>query len=144
MSELLLICRIAGRRAAIPALQVHSVIEMETITPVPRAPDHILGLTALRSQALTVIDTSRALGFDRMTDVAGERAAVVEHDGHVYALVLEETNDVEMALSDPQPLPGGFGDEWHQVARGMSETAGGPALVICVEKLIQGRLREAA
>lgn len=144
MSELLLICRIAGRRAAIPALRVRSVIELEAITPVPRAPDHILGLAALRSQALTVIDTSRALGFAPMADVTGTRAAVVAHGDHIYALALEDTNDVEEALSDPQPLPGGFGEEWHHVAKGMVETARGPALVICVERLIEGRRAEAA
>ena len=64
MSELLLMCIIGGHRAAIPAIRVQSVIEIEEITPIPGVPSFILGLTALRSQALTVIDCSAALGFE--------------------------------------------------------------------------------
>ena len=63
MNDLLLMCLIAGRRAAIPAALVQSVIEIDQITPIPGAPDFILGLTAMRSQALTVIDCQIALGF---------------------------------------------------------------------------------
>ena len=53
MNELLLMCLIAGRRAAIPAIRVQSVIEIDDITPIPGVPSFIRGLTALRSQALT-------------------------------------------------------------------------------------------
>ena len=55
MSELLLMCIIGGHRAAIPAIRVQSVIEIEEITPIPGVPSFILGLTALRSQALTCL-----------------------------------------------------------------------------------------
>lgn len=61
--DLLVIAQIAGRRCALSALDVKSVIEIGTITPIPRAPVWIAGITALRSQALTVIDCRRALGF---------------------------------------------------------------------------------
>lgn len=138
MNELLLMCRIAGRRAAIPALQVKSVIEVEAITPIPRAPDFIVGLTALRSQALTVVDCRRALGLERMEIVSGTRAAVVEFEGHTYALLVEQAYDVAEAQSEPDVIPGGFGEEWQRVSKGMVETAEGPALLVSVEKLIEG------
>ena len=68
MNELLLMCLIAGRRAAIPAAEVQSVIEIDDITPIPGVPAYIRGLTALRSQALTVIDCRVALGFESSTE----------------------------------------------------------------------------
>ena len=46
MNDLLLMCMVAGRRAAIPAIRVQSVIEIEDITPIPGAPAFIRGLTA--------------------------------------------------------------------------------------------------
>ena len=55
MKRLMLLCTIAGRKAAIPTQDVSSVIEIEAIAPVPGTPPHVAGLTALRSQALTVI-----------------------------------------------------------------------------------------
>ena len=63
MTELLVVIQIAGRRCALSAHDVKSVIELGSIAPVPRAPDFITGITALRSQSLTVIDCRRALGL---------------------------------------------------------------------------------
>ena len=144
MNELLLMCTIAGRRAAIPAIEVQSVIEVEDITPIPGTPDFILGLTALRSQALTVIDCSLALGLEQTSEDSDRRAAVVEIEGHLYALLVEEAHDVGEARSEPVAVPGGFGEGWQRAARGMVETDGGPTLLVDIGQLISGPLREAA
>lgn len=144
MNELLLMCLIASRRAAIPAVRVQSVIEIEDITPIPGTPTFIRGLTALRSQALTVIDCSLALGLEPTEEIKDQRAAVVEVDGHLYALLVDEAYDVVEADSEPVALPGGFGAEWQRAARGMVETDGGPALVIEIEALIMGPAARAA
>ena len=143
MTQLLLMCLIAGRRAAIPTQRVLSVIEVEAVTPIPMTPAFIVGLTALRSQALTVIDCRVSLGFTASERVVGSRAAVIEHDGHRYALLVDEAFDVAEALSMPLPVPGGFGEGWRHAATGMIETESGPALLVDVEQLIRGP-REAA
>ncbi len=144
MNELLLICEIAGRRAAIAASDVRSVIEVEGITPIPGTPPHIAGLTALRSQALTVVDCRVALGFESRGEVDGARAAVIEEDGHLYALVVDEAHDVAEATSLSDPVSGGFGQGWQDAARGMVETATGPAILIDTAKLISGLPAHAA
>ena len=144
MNELLLMCTIAGRRAAIPAIEVQSVIEVENITPIPGTPDFILGLTALRSQALTVIDCALAIGLESACDSGNARAAVVEIEGHLYALLVDDAHDVGEARSEPVAVPGGFGEGWQRAARGMVETETGPTLLIDVQALIAGPLEEAA
>ncbi len=144
MTQLLLMCLIAGRRAAIPAVRVLSVIEIEAITPIPATPDFIVGLTALRSQALTVIDCRVSLGFPGSERVIGCRAAVVEHEGHRYALLVDEAFDVAEALSEAVQVAGGFGDGWLDAAKGMVETETGPALLVDVEQLLLGPQRAAA
>jgi purine-binding chemotaxis protein CheW len=144
MTRLLLMCLIAGRRAAIPTDRVLSVIEIESVTPIPATPDFIVGLTALRSQALTVIDCRVSLGFAPSERISGNRAAVIEHEGHRYALLVDEAFDVAEALSDPVPVPGGFGEGWRHAASGMIETEGGPALLVHVEQLILGPQRAEA
>ena len=45
MNELLLMCTIAGRRAAIPAIEVQSVIEVEVLHPEPKLGGPYEGLT---------------------------------------------------------------------------------------------------
>ena len=144
MNELMLICEIAGRRAAIAASDVRSVIEIEGVTPIPGTPPHIAGLTALRSQALTLVDCRVALGFESLSKVDGARAAVVEEDGHLYALVVDEAYDVAETSGATQDVSGGFGHGWHAAARGMVETQSGPAILIDTAQLIAGLQSEAA
>ena len=84
MNELLLIVSIAGSRVALAAADVESVVEIDTLIPVPRAPIHLAGLSALRSRVLTVIDCQRSLelGSTELTNGQLHEAAVVELDGH--------------------------------------------------------------
>ncbi|WP_209346866.1 chemotaxis protein CheW [Pontixanthobacter sp. CEM42] len=143
MRELIVILDIAGRRVAIPAVEVQSVIELDDIYPVPRAPGYVAGLTAMRSQSLTVIDCRKALGQDGTTE-RGERSPVIEVDGHLYALLVDGVDDVVETQSDITPVAGGFGKEWEHVAQGMVETDRGPTLLIDIHKLIGGRTAIAA
>ncbi len=138
MNELLLIVTIAGSRVAFPAAKVESVVELEALSPVPRAPAHVAGLSALRSRVLTVIDCQRSLEL-ATTDLTGLReAAVVEVDGHHYALTVDAVEDVVEALSDPVPVRAAMGVGWERVGLGMIETEEGPLLLINIDALIAG------
>ncbi len=136
MNDLLVIIEIAGRRCALRADDVRSVIELGTVAPVPGAPELIVGITALRSQTLTVIDCRKALGFDPSRMPTDERAAVVTVDGHSYALTVDAIEDIATSTSEPQDVAGGFGREWSGAAVGMIETTLGPALLLEIVELI--------
>jgi len=138
MSQLLVVVQIAGRRCALGAHDVKSVIELGAITPVPRTADFIAGIAALRSQSFTVIDCRRALGFDAALWPTDDRAAVVGSGGHSYALMVDGIEDITTATGDPGQVPGGFGPEWSRIATGMIETMTGPALLIDLPALIAG------
>lgn len=138
MNDLLVMAQIAGRRCAFQAHDVRSVIEVGTITPVPRAPDFIAGITAMRSQALTVIDCRRAIGFDPGRWALDNRAIVVGLADYSYALRVDAIEDITTAISEPEHVPGGFGPEWTRVADSMIETRAGPALLINLTELIAG------
>lgn len=136
--HLLVIAQIAGRRCAMSALDVKSVIDIGAITQIPRAPTHITGITALRSQALTVVDCRRAIGLAGQQWPTDERAAVVADGGHSYALLVDAIEDITTAVGNPDQVPGGFGAEWSRVATGMIETMIGPALLIDLPTLLAG------
>ena len=138
MNELLLIVSIAGGRVAFPAAKVESVVELDALSPVPRAPAHVAGLSALRSRVLTVIDCQRSLELGS-TDLSGLReAAVVEIEGHHYALTVDAVEDVVEALSDPVPVRAAMGAGWERVGLGMIETEEGPLLLVDIDALIAG------
>jgi purine-binding chemotaxis protein CheW len=145
MNELLLIVTIAGQRVALPADAVESVVELDTLIPVPRAAPHVAGLSALRSRVLTVIDCMRSLepGATECDDGVRE-AAVVELDGHHYALLVDLVEDVVEAQSDPSPVRAAMGSGWERVSAGIVETETGPLLVVDIAALIAGVEAKAA
>ena len=144
MSQLLLIVSIGGIRVAFPSAAVESVVELDTLIPVPRAAAHVAGLSALRSRVLTVIDTVRSLDLGESDCSDGIReAAVVELDGHHYALIVDSVEDVVEAMSDPTPIRAAMGEGWERVALGMVETEDGPLLLVDVAALIAGPASEA-
>ena len=145
MSVLLLIVTIAGERVALPASAVESVVELDALIPVPRAAPHVAGLSALRSRVLTVIDCRRSLELGETDCSDGIReAAVVELDGHHYALLVDTVEDVVDARSDPAPVRAAMRDGWERVAQGMAETEAGPLLLVDVAALVGGREVRAA
>lgn len=144
-NELLLIVSVAGERVALPAAAVESVVELDTLIPVPRAAPHVAGLSALRSRVLTVIDCMQSLEMG-VTDCSDgiREAAVVEFDGHHYALIVDLVEDVVEALSEPAPVRASMGKGWERVAKGMVDTENGPLLLVDVAALIAGAEAKAA
>lgn len=144
IGNLLVMARIAGRACVLPALDVKSVIETAAITPVPRAPHWIAGITALRSQALTAIDCRRAIGLASAEWPTDHRSIVVAEGGHSYALLVDAIEDITTAASEVGQVPGGFGPEWSRIATGMVETLAGPALLLDLAAVLAGPEFESA
>ena len=134
MNNLLVMSQIAGRRCALPANDVKSVIEIGVVTPVPQTSDFIAGITAMRSQTLTVIDCRQALGFDPDAYSLDHRAIVVAVGGYPYALRIDSIEDITTGADEA----GGFGNEWSRVASGLIETRMGPALLLDLPALVAG------
>ena len=145
MSMLLLVVTIAGEQVALPADAVEAVVELDTLIPVPRAAPHVAGLSALRSRVLTVIDCMRSLDLG-VTDCSDgiREAAVVELDGHHYALIVDLVQDVVEAQSEPAPIRAAMGPGWERVAEGMVESEIGPLLLVDVAALVAGLEAKAA
>lgn len=138
MAELLLIARLAGRRIAFPAASVEAVVELEGITPAPGAAPHVAGLSALRSRVLTVIDGLAAIELGRANEAAARDAIVVPCDGHTYALIVEEVEDVVEAGAPLAPLAAPVGAGWDRVALGTVEVGDEIFLLVDPHLLIAG------
>ena len=135
---------VAGRLIAVPALDVSAVIELDRIVPTPGAPDHVTGLAAMRSRAITVIDVRRAVGIKSAVELdSHSRFPVVEIDGQGYALACDRVVDIAQPRNAPGPVPPGVGREWQAIATGCVEMPSAPALLIDLEKLVDGASRSA-
>ena len=142
LAELLLIVRLAGERVALPASLVEAVVEVEAITPVPRAAPHVRGLAALRSRVLTVIDGCAALGTGSIGGAA--EAVIIPCDGHSYVLLLDSVEDVIDSDGDRLPLRAPLSSHWARVATHMVEAEGDLLLLVDPHALIAGPAAEAA
>ncbi len=139
IGDLLLVITIDGRKAALRAADVASVIEIETLVPIPFAPLPIAGLATLRSRVLTVIDARAALGLTPDgADPRGRHAVVIDSAGHGYALLVDQVLDVTSALSDLAPTRTDQGGAWAASSRGTVETADEPLLLLDGDLLVQG------
>lgn len=138
MTGLFLIAHIAGRTVAVGSDQVESVVDIVDVTPVPRAPSLVLGLAALRSRVVTVIDTCVALGLDSQVCTSARRAVIVRVDGHHYAMLVDALDDVSAFTL--QPLANGIALDpaWRRIAVGIVERDGEPVLAIDLAALVPG------
>ena len=140
MDQSLLLVTIAGERAALDSKRIQSVVELENVTPVPRAPGHVPGLAALRSRAMTVIDCRRSLELvpaDRYPSEA-PLAVVVELDEYLYALVVDQVEEVVAFEGAPTAIRANLLPGWTRASLGMVETSAGPALLLDPAELVAG------
>jgi purine-binding chemotaxis protein CheW len=144
MAELTLIARMAGRRVAFPASEVEAVVELEGITPAPRAAAHVAGLSALRSRVLTVIDAMASLELGCALDTGLVEAIVVNSGGHPYALLVEEVEDVIEVDGTPLPVRAPIGAGWDRVAIGMIDAGDDLLLLVDPHLVIAGPMAQAA
>lgn len=144
MTDLLLIVSIAGQRVALDAGAVEGVVEIEGIVPVPRAAAHVAGLSALRSRVLTVIDCLASLELGCAAPSAARDAVVVVLDGHPYAMLVEEVEDVVEHLGGTLPVKTALAPGWRRVAAGSVEVEGNLLLLVDARALIAGPLAQAA
>jgi len=144
MSDLLLIVRLAGRRIALPASEVEGVVELDGITPAPRAAGHVAGLSALRSRVLTVIDGLASLEFGRAPVEGLLQAIVVPSGGHTYALLVDSVEDVIEAQRPPAPIRTPVGAGWDRVAIGTIDADKDLLLLVDPHLMIAGPTAQAA
>ena len=132
---LFLIAHIAGRGVAIETSQVDSVVDITQVIAVPRTEAAVRGLVALRSRVVTVIDTGTALGLDP-TPASARRAVITRIDGHLYAILVDELEDV--SVFDAQPLSPGLALDhgWARAGIGLVERDGEPLLIVDLAALV--------
>ncbi|RVT95144.1 chemotaxis protein CheW [Sphingomonas crocodyli] len=138
MTDLYLIVEIDGQKAVLPASCIESVVEMGEVTPVPCAPRHVLGLFALRSRVMTVIDTRVALGAEVRAGGRGAQAVIVTMGDHLYGFLVDHVDDVVAIDGAPAPARALLSPGWAAMSAGVLEHEGVPVMLLDVDALIGG------
>ena len=84
----------AGRTYGLPVEHIHTVFEMLAVTPVPLAPQEVLGLVNLRGKIVTAVSLRRRLRAADAPAGATRIAVGIDYRNESFALVVDEVGDV--------------------------------------------------
>lgn len=96
-----LLVRIGAERLALPVASVREVLD-EPVTPVPRAPPFVAGVSNLRWQVLTVLDPRAWLGLPPRAPGDRSPIVVLAQDALPVGLLVDETSGIAHATADPR------------------------------------------
>jgi purine-binding chemotaxis protein CheW len=90
--------RVASTTYALPVAMIREIVRTAQITPVPRAPTSVMGITSFRGRVVTVVDMARQLGLacsifpDTAHRIGGPRVRILMADinGEILGLVVDE------------------------------------------------------
>jgi purine-binding chemotaxis protein CheW len=87
---------------------VDSIIKLQPITSVPRAPSFVEGVTNLRGKVLPVIDLRRRFGLPETEATRESRIVVAELDGSAVGMLVDAVSEVldvpDDAIEPPSPI----------------------------------------
>ena len=107
---------LGGRSLGVPALRIREVVRLPAVTRVPGAPAMIAGVMNLRGQLVTAIELHARLDLPPRDRAAAAMAVLVDHQDHVYALIVDGVGDVVRGAADRQePPPATLSALWRSV-----------------------------
>lgn len=89
-----------GKFYGFDILSVSDIIEIPEITPIPKTPEHILGIMNHRGKAVPVMDFRLRLGLPKWEYDDRSCVIVLEINGMQYGLLADRVSDVENCLPE--------------------------------------------
>jgi len=112
--------RLAEDTMAVPVDAVEGFARLEGLTPVPHAPDRVLGLTTYRGDVATIVDPHGPLDLEPPEEPLGVAVLVAFPEGLAGIAVVEPGPTVAIEDGDPEPdgtRPGVVGTIEHEGSR---------------------------
>jgi len=91
---------------AVDIMQIKEITIPTELTPIPRAPEYILGILSLRGNILPVFDAKKRLGLPARERTNRTRIIIVNHQGEEVGLLVDDiTSAARIASSTIEPPP---------------------------------------
>lgn len=98
--EQLVIFRLGDDYFALYIANVNEIIRLQKITPVPKAPPFVEGVTNLRGRVIPVIDLRKRFGLAPREEGYMSRIIVADHVGKLIGLMVDGVDEVLTVQSD--------------------------------------------
>ena len=79
---------------AFKIMELQEIPRMLPLTPLPKAPPYLSGITNLRGTIIPIIDLKIKLGLNSATRTKQARIMVVHSDGKIVGLIVDAVNEV--------------------------------------------------
>lgn len=96
--------RVNHENYAIPILEIHEIIRMQTITNVPNTRACVLGVINLRGQIIPILSLRERLGLPDSTPTKHTRIVVVTDGEGQMGMIVDNVNQV-LSFEEIQPPP---------------------------------------
>lgn len=128
---------LGGQLCGVPVLAVREVITNSKIVRVPLAPPEIAGNINLRGRIVTTIDTRHRLGLGPAADTRDCVALVSEHEGSLYALLIDQVQEVLSLRADMiEETPPNFSTAWQHFSNGVFRLPNHLMVVLDIGRLL--------
>jgi len=87
--EKMIICLVGRERYAIPIMDVSMIIDNKVPTRIPRVPEFLVGIIALRGKIVTVLDARSRLGIKGSSSLGDAKIIIVERGSDSFGIRVE-------------------------------------------------------
>ena len=128
---------VAGQCVGIPVSYVRDILGPQKPTRVPRAAPEVAGVLNLRGRIVTAIDLRKRLRLEDKTDAKGCMSVVVDHEGELYSLLVDEIREVlkppsDRYLNNVLTLP----DNWKAISNGLYRLEDGLLVMLDIDRTL--------
>ncbi len=98
--------QLAGRGYGVPVTHVREINQLTEITPVPRTPVFVAGVTNLRGKIIPVVDLRLKLGLEAGQATRSTCIVVIESGARALGVIVDAVSSViELGASQIEPAP---------------------------------------
>ncbi|WP_339873696.1 chemotaxis protein CheW [uncultured Brevundimonas sp.] len=128
---------VGGQMFGVPVLCVQDVIAQTVINRVPLSPPEVAGSLNLRGRIVTAIDMRCRLRMSPREPDVGFMNVIVEHNGELYALLVDDVGDVLwLEPTEYEAGPVTLSPHWRAVCSGLYRLQGELLLVLNIEQVL--------
>ncbi len=127
---------LADEKYGVPVSQVMEVLRFTEITPVPGAPDSVMGIINLRGNVVTVLDTRKKFGLPPRETDDSTRIVVINIEDDVIGILVDNVSDVMwLRASEMDSAPNTSGEENARYIQGVASRDGELLILVDLLKL---------
>jgi len=130
--------RVGRESFGVSIAQVHEIVRVPEVTPVPEAPAHVEGVINLRGRIVSIIDLRKVLGQSNVSPSKKNRILVVELADKMVGLIVDSASEVlKIPASQIDAPPSVFREEEESYVTGVGKLNGRLIILLDLSRILR-------